>query len=107
ELPVGDVVEQGGEFDDEQVGSFAAGNVQGHAANAVGVPPVVTGGVAGEVLAHFRGGVLEDFRVGHADWRFTTRGLDRRTGGSLPSCAFSDAGRECRRSIAEIQGAGG
>lgn len=58
EFPIGDVVEEGGKFDEEEVGLLLAGERERGAANAEGVVPVVAGSFAGEEPSDVVAGLL-------------------------------------------------
>jgi hypothetical protein len=48
QLPIGNVVQQGGQFHDEQIGFLGLTDPLGRFPDTVNVPPVVAGAVAGQ-----------------------------------------------------------
>jgi hypothetical protein len=64
ELPIREVVQKRGEFDNEGIGTFGSGELQRDAADAVRVMPVVARAFAGKCGADVIGGAREDFLVG-------------------------------------------
>lgn len=65
-LPVGDVVQQRGQFAEFDIGSLGLGEKHGVAAHAVDVPPIVAGGIFLELFPYKVGGAGdEDGKFGH------------------------------------------
>jgi len=60
EFPVGDIVQERGELDDEEIGLFLAGDGEGDVADSLDVEPIVAGTFAREQPPHMIGGFLYD-----------------------------------------------
>ena len=65
-FPVGNVVEQGSQFDDEQIGRFGLADSLGHFPDPVNVPPVVAAAVAREDSSDVVGGAVDQVGGRHA-----------------------------------------
>ena len=55
-FPVGDVVEKGGQFHDQEIGSLGLADPLGHLPDTVDVPPIVAAAFARECGLHVVGG---------------------------------------------------
>lgn len=76
ELPIIQIVEQGGELDDEGIRVFVFTDGDGVLPDPIDVPPIVPGRIVGEFLFDIVGGFLKDIGLSHAAY-FATEWMKR------------------------------